>query len=168
MYAIKNGLGSKWKWLGTLFAIFGGLAGFGIGSMVQSNGIASAMHTAFGLENWITGLGLAVLTGAVVLGGITRIGAVAEKLVPAMCVAYVICVLYVLGVYFDRIPAAFALIFEQAFSPTAATGGFLGSTVLMAIRMGVARGIFPTKQAWARPASPRLLVPRATPFSRGW
>jgi AGCS family alanine or glycine:cation symporter len=93
---------------------------------------------------------------------------VAEKLVPAMCVAYVICVLYVLGVYFDRIPAAFALIFEQAFSPTAATGGFLGSTVLMAIRMGVARGIFPTKRAWARPASPRLLVPRATPCFRGW
>ncbi|MEQ6434050.1 sodium:alanine symporter family protein [Comamonas sp. w2-DMI] len=142
MYAIKNGLGPRWKWLGTLFALFGGLAGFGIGSMVQANGIASAMHNAFGVEPWISGLVIAVLTGAVVLGGISRIGAVAEKLVPAMCVAYVVCVLYVLGVYADRIPGALALILEQAFNPTAATGGFVGSTVLMAVRMGVARGIF--------------------------
>lgn len=142
MYAIKNGLGRHWRWMGTLFAIFGGFAGFGIGSMVQANGIASAMHSAFGLENWVTGLVLALLVGAVVLGGITRIGAVAEKLVPAMCVLYIACVLCVLWVFADRIPAAFALIFAQAFNPTAATGGFLGSTVLMALRMGVARGIF--------------------------
>lgn len=142
MYAIKNGLGSQWRWLAAAFAIFGGLAGFGIGAMVQANGIASAMHSAFGLEHWITGLVVAVLTGAVVLGGIARIGAVAEKLVPTMCGVYIVCVLWVLGHHAAQIPAAFALIVEQAFNPTAAVGGFAGSTVLMAIRMGVARGIF--------------------------
>lgn len=142
MYAIKNGLGPRWRWLGTAFAIFGGLAGFGIGAMVQANGISSAIEGAFGVQTWITGLVVAALTGAVVLGGITRIGAVAEKLIPTMCVVYILCVLCVLGTFADKIPAAFALIFEQAFNPTAAVGGFAGSTVLMAIRMGVARGIF--------------------------
>lgn len=142
MYAIKNGLGPKWRWLAALFALFGGLAGFGIGAMVQANGISSAMHGAFGVETWVSGLVIAVLTAAVVLGGITRIGAVAEKLVPSMCIVYIVCVLWVLGCYVEQIPAAFALIMEQAFNPTAAVGGFAGSTVLMAIRMGVARGIF--------------------------
>ena len=142
MYAIKNGLGPKWRWLATAFAVFGGLAGFGIGAMVQANGISSAMQGAFGLETWVTGLAVAGLTAAVVLGGIKRIGAVAEKLVPSMCIVYVICVLWVLGTYYAQIPAAFLLIIEQAFNPTAAVGGFAGSTVLMAIRMGVARGIF--------------------------
>lgn len=142
MYAIKNGLSPRWRWLGTAFAIFGGLAGFGIGAMVQANGISSAIEGAFGVQTWITGLVVAALTGAVVLGGITRIGAVAEKLIPTMCVVYILCVLCVLGTFADKIPAAFALIFEQAFNPTAAAGGFAGSTVLMAIRMGVARGIF--------------------------
>lgn len=142
MYAIKNGLSPRWRWLGTAFAIFGGLAGFGIGAMVQANGISSAIEGAFGVQTWITGLVVAALTGAVVLGGITRIGAVAEKLIPTMCVVYILCVLCVLGTFADKIPAAFALIFEQAFNPTAAVGGFAGSTVLMAIRMGVARGIF--------------------------
>ena len=142
MYAIKNGLGKHWRWLGTAFAIFGGLAGFGIGNMVQANGIASAVHNAFGVETWITGVVLVILTGAVVLGGIKRIGAVAEWLVPFMCIGYILCVGVILFLFADRIPDAFATIFTQAFNPTAAAGGFLGSTVLMAIRMGVARGIF--------------------------
>lgn len=142
MYAIKNGLGRHWRWLGTAFAVFGGLAGFGIGAMVQSNGIASAMEGAFGLAPWMSGVALALLTAAVILGGITRIGAVAEKLVPGMCLAYIACVLWVLVVFAGRIPAALELIFSQAFAPTAAVGGFAGSTVLMAMRMGVARGIF--------------------------
>lgn len=142
MYAIKNGLGKHWRWLGTAFAIFGGLAGFGIGNMVQANGIASAVHNAFGVDTWVTGVVLVILTGAVVLGGIKRIGAVAEWLVPFMCIGYILCVGVILFVFADRIPDAFATIFTQAFNPTAATGGFLGSTVMMAIQKGVARGIF--------------------------
>ncbi|MFV0301620.1 MAG: alanine/glycine:cation symporter family protein [Paracoccus sp. (in: a-proteobacteria)] len=142
MFAIKNGLAKHWHWLATAFALFGGLAGFGIGNMVQANGIASAMENAFGLNPYVTGVVIAVLTGAVVLGGIKRIGAVAEKLVPAMAIFYLICVAIVLIVFADQIPAALGTIITQAFNPTAAAGGFLGSTVLMAIQRGVARGIF--------------------------
>lgn len=142
MYAIKNGLGKNWHWLATLFAVFGGLAGFGIGNMVQANGISSAMLEAFGLPTWVTGVALVILTGLVVLGGIKRIGRVAEFLVPGMCVGYILCSLVVLFVFADRIPDALVLIVTQAFNPTAATGGFVGSTVMMAIQKGVSRGIF--------------------------
>ncbi len=107
MYAIRNGLGERWGWLAGAFAIFGGLAGFGIGNMVQANGISSAMENAFGIDPWITGGVLMVLTGAVVLGGIKRIGAVAEKLVPAMCIGYIVCCAVVLVTFADQIPAAF-------------------------------------------------------------
>ncbi|WP_119155747.1 alanine/glycine:cation symporter family protein [Caldimonas tepidiphila] len=142
MYAIRNGLGRRWHWLGTAFAVFGGLAGFGIGNMVQANGIAGAVHNAFGVETWVTGAVLLVLTGAVILGGIRRIGAVAEYLVPAMCIGYMACVAVVLVVFAERIPAALALILHHAFNPAAATGGFLGASVLLALQKGVARGIF--------------------------
>ncbi len=142
MYAIKNGLGKKWGWLGTVFAIFGGLAGFGIGNMVQSNSISSAIENSFGVPGWITGVVLMVLTGAVIIGGIKRIGAVAEKLVPAMCIAYIGFTAVVLVVHADKIPGAFDLIFTHAFTPIAGTGGFVGATIMLAIQKGVARGIF--------------------------
>ncbi|MBI1907329.1 MAG: sodium:alanine symporter family protein [Rhodocyclales bacterium] len=142
MYAIKNGLGRHWRWLGAAFALFGGLAGFGIGNMVQSNSIAGAMQASFGIDPWVTGGVLAVLTGFVLLGGVKRIGAVAEKLVPFMCVAYIAASLAVLALYSEQIPAAFSLIFTHAFSPAAATGGFAGAAIMLAMRYGVARGIF--------------------------
>ena len=142
MYAIKNGLGKHWRWLGTAFAIFGGLAGFGIGNMVQSNSIAGALDAAFGINPWVSGIVMAVFTGFVLLGGVKRIGAVAEKLVPFMCIGYIVAALIVLGMYVEQIPAAFALIIESAFNPVAATGGFAGAAVMMAMRYGVARGIF--------------------------
>jgi len=91
---------------------------------------------------WISGVVMMVLTGFVLLGGVKRIGAVAEKLVPFMCVGYVVVALVVLGLYADQIPAAFGLIFHHALNPTAATGGFVGAGVMMALRYGVARGIF--------------------------
>ena len=142
MFAIKNGLGKRWAWLGAAFALFGGLAGFGIGNMVQSNSIAAVLTSTFGISPWVTGLVLMVLTGFVLLGGVKRIGAVAEKLVPFMCIAYVTTSLIVLGMYADQIPAAFGLIFEHAFTPLSATGGFAGATIMLAMRYGVARGIF--------------------------
>ena len=142
MFAIKNGLGPQWRWLGAAFAIFGGIAGFGIGNMVQSNSIAEVVNASFGIPAWITGLVLTLLTGFVLLGGIKRIGAVAEKLVPAMCIGYIIAALIVLVLYAGQIPAAFGLIFEHAFSPVAASGGFAGATIMLAMRYGVARGIF--------------------------
>jgi AGCS family alanine or glycine:cation symporter len=142
MFAIKNGLGRQWRWLGAAFALFGGLAGFGIGNMVQSNSIAGAIEASFGVAPWITGVVLTAFTGFVLLGGVKRIGAVAEKLVPAMCIGYIGASLIVLALYADQIPAAFGLIFAHAFSPLAATGGFAGSTIMLAMRYGVARGIF--------------------------
>jgi len=142
MYAIKNGLKRHWRWLGAAFAIFGGIAGFGIGNMVQSNSIADVLNANFGVSPWVSGVVMMVLTGFVLLGGVKRIGAVAEKLVPFMCVGYVVVSLVVLGLYADQIPAAFGLIFHHAFNPTAATGGFVGAGVMMALRYGVARGIF--------------------------
>lgn len=142
MYAIKNGLGKKWVWLGTAFALFGGIAGFGIGNMVQANGIADVMQATFGIPTWLSGVILTALTGLVVLGGIKRIGRVAEMLVPIMIVSYVACTLYILVGYAGAIPAAFSLIVTHAFTPVAATGGFAGAAVWAAMRYGVARGIF--------------------------
>jgi AGCS family alanine or glycine:cation symporter len=142
MYAIKNGLGKKWAWLGVLFAIFGGLAGFGIGNGVQSNAVADVLETSFGLPEWISGVILMVLVGLVILGGIKRIGHVAEALIPAMCIAYILFAIVVLYVNAAEIPAAFALVFGEAFTGTAATGGFAGAAVWAAIRFGVARGVF--------------------------
>src|SRR5512139_2943166 len=140
MYAIRNGLGRRWAWLGTAFAVFGGLAGFGIGNMVQANSIAAAMQNSFGIAPTVTGLVLLVLTGAVILGGIQRIAAVSNWLVPFMAIGYVAAALIVLTVHAERIPAAFALIFETAFTGTAAAGGFAGAAMMAAIRYGVARG----------------------------
>ncbi|AGA86668.1 amino-acid carrier protein AlsT [Pseudomonas sp. SCT] len=142
MYAIKNGLGKKWIWLGTAFAIFGGLAGFGIGNMVQVNSMAHALETTFAVPLWATGLVTMVIVGLVILGGIRRIGVVAASLVPFMCLAYLIAAAVVLVVNVSAIPAAFDLIFTHAFTPIAATGGFAGAAVMAAIRFGVARGIF--------------------------
>lgn len=142
MYAIKNGLHKRWLWLGGAFAIFGGLAGFGIGNMVQVNSMALALEATFSVPLWATGLVTMLFVGLVILGGIKRIGAVAAALVPFMCVAYIIAGIVVLVVHAAEIPAALELIFTHAFSPIAATGGFAGAAVMAAIRFGVARGIF--------------------------
>ncbi len=142
MYAIKNGLSKKWQWLAVLFALFGGLAGFGIGSTVQANSMADALHVAFGLPTWATGLIVMVLIGLVVIGGIRRIGRVAAMLVPFMSIAYIVAALIVVAINIKAVPAAFSLIFTYAFNPIAATGGFAGAAVMAAIRFGVARGIF--------------------------
>jgi AGCS family alanine or glycine:cation symporter len=144
MYYIKNGLGAKWAWLGGLFAIFGALAGFGIGNTVQANSVAHALseNGALQIAPWITGLVMAVLAALVLIGGIRRIAEVAGKLVPLMAVAYLLAGLVVLILNAGAIPGAVVEIVKQAFTPTAATGGFAGAAVWAAIRFGVARGIF--------------------------
>lgn len=142
MYYIKNGLGKNWLWLGFLFALFGAIASFGIGNTVQANAVAHALQTQFNIPHWVTGLILVILTAAVVLGGIRRIAHVAGKLVPLMAVVYILAGIMVLITHFSHIPAAFVLIVNSAFTPVAATGGFLGATVMIAVQSGVARGIF--------------------------
>lgn len=140
MYYITNGLGLKW--LGTAFAFFAAIAAFGIGNMVQSNSIADAMNASFGIPTHWTGIVLMVAVGAVILGGIKSIGKVTGVLVPVMIVFYMAGAMVILLLRFADIPAAFALIVREAFTPTAASGGFLGAGVMLGIRMGVARGIF--------------------------
>lgn len=142
MYYIKNGLGEKAWWLGFLFALFGMIAGFGIGNTVQSNSVADVLHAHFSVPTWITGLVLAVIAAAVILGGIKRLGQITAKLVPLMAVIYVFGSLLVIGANISQVPAAFSTIFSHAFNGTAATGGFAGAAVWAAIRFGVARGVF--------------------------
>jgi AGCS family alanine or glycine:cation symporter len=140
MYYLSKGVGLPW--LGTLFAIFTALATFGIGDMTQANATASIFQTVFHVEPWVTGLVLMVLTALVIIGGIKSIGKFTSFLVPVMILGYVIASLVVLALNAAEIPHAFALIFRHAFSPAAATGGFVGATIAAAMRFGIARGVF--------------------------
>jgi len=142
MYYIRNGLGPRWAWLGWLFALFATIAAFGIGNSVQSNSVAQALEGTVGIPPLATGLVLAALTFLVIVGGVKRIGSVAEHLVPLMAVLYIIGALVILGINYADVPAALELIFTDAFTGTAAAGGFAGAGVMAAIRFGVARGVF--------------------------
>ncbi|MFO7753047.1 MAG: sodium:alanine symporter family protein [Desulfobacteraceae bacterium] len=142
MYYIKNGMGKNWKWLGFLFALFAAVAAFGIGNMVQSNSVARAVERAVSIPYWVTGLVLAAATFAVVIGGIKRIGEVTERLVPFMAAVYVIGALIVIIANIEKLGMAFGMIFTDAFTGTAAAGGFAGSAIAQAMRFGVARGVF--------------------------
>lgn len=140
MYYIRNGL--NLKWLAAIFALFGALAAFGIGNMTQANSVAAVLEANFGVNKLISGIVIAAATAAVVLGGLKRIVQVTEKLVPFMAAFYVLGGIIILVMKISEIPAAFGLIFSSAFTGTAAAGGFAGSTIMMAARYGVARGVF--------------------------
>ena len=140
MYYITRGLGKRW--LALLFAAFGFLASFGIGASVQANSLAGAVNDSFGVPLPVIGAVAALLAGLVLIGGITRIASVTEVLVPFVAVFYLVGAVVVLVTNAVRIPAAFAMIFEGAFTGTAATGGFLGATVMYACRVGMSRGVF--------------------------
>ncbi len=142
MYYIKNGLGKKWHWLGFLFALFGTIAAFGIGNMVQSNSVADALHSNFAVDTNLTGIVIAGLAALVILGGIKRIGTVASKLVPIMAIFYIAGSLIIILANITEVPAALAIIVDSAFNGHAAVGGFTGATIMMAIQFGIARGIF--------------------------
>jgi AGCS family alanine or glycine:cation symporter len=142
MYYIKNGLGDNWKWMAAAFAFFGMIAGFGIGNGVQANSVADVMHNTFKVPELASGIIMAILAALVLLGGIKRIATVAGKLVPFMAIAYIIGGLILLVIYFDRIPDAISTILTYAFTPISAAGGFAGASVWMAIRFGIARGVF--------------------------
>ena len=142
MYFIKNGLGPKWMWLGSCFALFGIVACIGTGAMVQGNSIGEAIQANLSIPTWFTAIAVFLLAGAVLIGGVKRIGAVAGKVVPAMAVIYVLISLIVIILHIDQLPRVLAWVVAEAFTPTAAEGGFAGATVMMAIRMGMARGVF--------------------------
>ncbi len=152
MYYIKNGLGSKWKWLASLYALFGVLTVFGTGNATQVNTIVSSIDTAltsFNLINpdqvivmkWMIGIIIAILVAVVLLGGIKRIGQVTEKLVPFMALLYILLSIGVIIINWQNIPSVFKMIFEGAFNPEAITGGMVGS-LFISLKKGVSRGIF--------------------------
>ena len=140
MYALERGLGMKW--LAVLFAIFAALASFGIGCTVQSNAIATLGSGTYGISPWITGLVVTALAAAVLLGGVRSIARVCGMFVPFMAILYVAGCLYILAVNSNYIIPAIDLIVRSAFSPQAAGGGFLGASIMMAARFGIARGLF--------------------------
>jgi AGCS family alanine or glycine:cation symporter len=144
MYYLANAIAWKplGKVLGFLFALFASVAAFGIGNMVQANSMAASLNDSFGFSVKASGLVIAIVAGAVILGGIKSIGRFTGIFVPFMIVAYMGAAGLVLILHIGDIPAALALIFESAFSGTAATGGFAGVDMAQAIRFGVARGIF--------------------------
>lgn len=140
MYALERGLG--WKWLAVLFAIFTACASFGIGNTVQANAIATLTFETYGISPYITGTFVCLMTGAVVLGGVKSIARVCGILVPFMAFFYVIGCIIILCLNADYLWPALKLIVVSAFSPQAAGGGFIGTTVMMAARFGIARGLF--------------------------
>ncbi|HJD97596.1 sodium:alanine symporter family protein, partial [Mailhella massiliensis] len=142
MFFIKNGLGRRWMWLGSAFALFGIVACIGTGAMVQSNAIGGVLDKGFGVSPRLSAAVLLVLSGMVLLGGVKRIAAVAGKVVPAMALCYAGMSLVVIAMHLGEVPGIFAMVIREAFTPTAAQGGAAGASVMMAIRMGMARGIF--------------------------
>ncbi len=148
MYYIKNGLGKNWAWLGVLFCLGCMFSAAVTGGMIQSNSITQAVifdaDRLFGLAlpNWSIGLVIAILTFAVIIGGIKSIGSVAGKVVPVMAGLYILVAFIALILNFENVPAAFIMIFKSAFGLQEAAGGLAGYAVLFAIREGVARGLF--------------------------
>ena len=140
MYALERGLGMKW--LGVLCAIFTALASFGIGCTVQANSIALLAQETFGIPTWIVGIFVCILTALVILGGVKAIARVCMFLVPFMAVLYVLGCIVILCINGSYVWPAIQLIVNSAFNPSAAGGGFVGATVMMAARYGIARGLF--------------------------
>ena len=153
MYYIKNGLGKHFKWLGTVFAVLGAIAAFGIGNISQINSIADSVNQVAQAFNpaavdakstiaLVTGIVIALFVGLVVIGGVKRIGQVTEKLVPFMAIIYIVCAVIVVIAHAGAIPAVFGMIFKGAFNPSAVVGGAAGITIRLAMTKGVGRGVF--------------------------
>lgn len=143
MYYIVNGMGEKYKPLAIFFSVSGILVALlGIGTFTQVNSITDSINGSFGVDPKITGVIIAVLVAFVIFGGLQSISNVATKIVPFMATVYILICSLIIITFFNKVPETFALIIKSAFTPTAAFGGFLGATVSMAIRNGIARGVF--------------------------
>ena len=150
MYYISKGLGKNWKWLGSLFALFGMLAAFGIGNMTQINSIVTSISGTINsftpinvnTANLIIGIIVAIFCGIVLIGGLKRIGQVTEKLVPFMAVIYILSALIIFFAHIGNIGNVLRSIFVGAFTPSAVVGGAAGITISAAVKRGVGRGVF--------------------------
>ncbi|MEW4448873.1 alanine/glycine:cation symporter family protein [Qipengyuania sp. JC766] len=142
MTYIMMGLGKKWTWLAILFCLGTLFSALVTGNSIQSNAVADGLNELFGIEEWLGGLIVAILVFVVIIGGIKSIGNVAEKVVPFMAAAYIVMALIALILNFGDLGETFSRIFAGAFSAQAASGGFVGAALIIAIRAGVARGLF--------------------------
>ena len=178
MYYIKNGLGSKWKWLASLFAFFGVITVFGTGNATQVNTITAAINTALinfkvinqeqvATSNMIIGLIIMLAVAAVLLGGVKRIGKVAEKLVPFMAMLYVILAVGVVLLNLKDVPNVFYSIFYGAFNPAAVTGGVVG-TFFMSLKKGVSRGIFSNEAGLGTGSIAHACADTKDPIAQGY
>ena len=172
MYALERGL--NMRWLGLIFAFFGGFASFGIGCATQVNAIATVCNENFHIPRWLVGVVVAILTAIVIFGGIKAIANVCEKLVPFMAIFYVLGCIVILCMNYDYIIPALGVICRLAFTPGAAAGGLVGSGIMMALRFGVARGLFSNESGLgsapiaAAAAQTRNPVRQALVSSTGW
>ncbi|MXO51442.1 amino acid carrier protein [Erythrobacter gaetbuli] len=142
MTYIMMGLGKKWTWLAVVFCLGTLFSALVTGNSIQANAVADGLNELFGIEEWLGGLIVAILVFIVIIGGIKSIGNVAEKVVPFMAAAYIVMAVIALILNFGDLGETFALIFHGAFNPQAASGGFVGAAMIIAIRAGVARGLF--------------------------
>jgi len=168
MYYIRNGLGQRWSWLGWLFALFGMLAAFGIGNLVQSNSVTHALQTAWSIPFWLIAVVMTGLTASVILGGVKRIAEVASFLVPVMAGVYLTGALYIIVIHSAEVPAVVQLVISNAFNGTAAIGGFAGASMWAAIRFGVARGVFSNEAGLGSAAIAHAAAKTNDPVKQGF
>ena len=174
MYMIPNGMGARWRWLGTVYCFFGVVAAFGVGNATQINAVVTGVNealTAFGgeetlLGNLLMGILLAILIASMLLGGMRRIGTIAERLVPVASAAYLILGAGVLAARASQIGGAFAAILQGAFSPRAVTGGAVGS-LFLTLRIGVSRGVFTNEAGMGTAGIAHALADVSHPAQQG-
>ena len=167
MTYIMMGLGKKWTWLAVVFCLGTLFSALVTGNSIQANAVADGLNELFGIEEWLGGLIVAILVFIVIIGGIKSIGNVAEKVVPFMAAAYIIMAVIALILNFGDLPETFALIFNGAFNPQAATGGFAGAAIIIAIRAGVARGLFSNEAGQGSTAIAHAVAQTNDPESQG-
>lgn len=165
MYYMKNKL--KMPWMAGFFAVMVIFSSLGTGNLPQINSIANSVYATTGIENWITGLTLAILLGAVVLGGIKRIAKVTERLVPAMALVYFLGALLVIFYNYENIIPSFVSIFHDVFTGTAAVGGFLGASISFAFSKGVGRGLFSNEAGQGSAPIAHASARTKQPFAEG-
>lgn len=168
MYYLTRGIGGPvGRTMGILFAVFAAIAAFGIGNTVQANATASYINSSFGVPEIITGAMLTVLAGFVILGGIKRIGEFTGFFVPFMAIFYLVGGLVIIGINITNVPSAIGLVVSNAFIGTAATGGFAGVSVALAIQFGVARGIFSNESGLGTGGIAAAAAQTTTPVRQG-
>ena len=167
MTYIMMGLGKKWTWLAVVFCLGTLFSALVTGNSIQANAVADGLNELFGIEEWLGGLIVAILVFIVIIGGIKSIGNVAEKIVPFMAATYIVMAVIALILNFGDLGETFGLIFHGAFNPQAASGGFVGAAIILAIRAGVARGLFSNEAGQGSTAIAHAVAQTNDPETQG-